>query len=388
MGKAKHKRKHFHSRKGAVFVILVITMITQSSASSLPFTKMFAFGDSYTDTGNTGPSNVPSVFDYASRLPYGMTFFHRPTNRYSDGRLVIDFVASSLSLHYLTPYRLLKRGVVSSSGVNFAVAGSTAIEYEFFVKQNLSFFDRTRESLGTQLTWFLEYAKAQGCEQGRDRGSKCLNLFDNALFWVGEIGANDYAYTLASAIPSTVVQDLAIKRTTVFLEVLLDKYAKYVIVQGLPPTGCLPLTMTLAPSDDRDDLHCVKTANQLSQSHNAILRDKITALRKGHNHTVVLYADYWGSYTSVMKNPVKYGFVEPFKACCGTGGGPYNYIPFEVCGSPSAGVCANPSKYVNWDGVHLTEAMYKVMADSFLHRNYTHPSFDYLLMRRKNHHHN
>ncbi|KAL9266167.1 GDSL esterase/lipase-like protein [Drosera capensis] len=345
---------------GAVFVILIIKMIiAQSSASSLPFTKIFAFGDSYTDTGNTGPSSVPSVFNYASRLPYGMTFFHRPTNRYSDGRLVIDFVASSLSLHYLTPYRLLKRGVASSSGVNFAVAGSTAIEYEFFVKQNLSFFDRTRESLGTQLTWFLEYAKAQGCEQGRDQGSKCMNLFDNALFWVGEIGANDYAYTLASAIPSTVVRDLAIKRTTAFLKVILKKYAKYVVIQGLPPAGCLVASMTLSPFPGRDDLGCIKRMNQEIQDHNEVLQSKIKAFRKQFNHSVILYADYWGAYASVIKNLSKYGFTEPFKACCGAKGERYNFNFFDACGSPSSSVCPEPSKYINWDGVHLTEAMYR-----------------------------
>ncbi|KAL9262971.1 GDSL esterase/lipase-like protein [Drosera capensis] len=249
---------------GTVFVILVIMMITQSSASSLPFTKIFAFGDSYTDTGNTGPSNVPSVINYASRSPYGMIFFHRPTNRYSDVCLVIDFVASSLSLHYLTPYRLLERGVASSNGVNFAVAGSTSIE-------NLSFFDSTRESLGTQLTWFLEYAKVQGSEQGWDRVIKCMNLFDNALFWVREIGSKDYAYTLASTIPNTVVRDLAVKRTTIFLEVILKKYAKYVVVQGLPPAGCLATSMMLSPFPGRDDLGSIKTMNQEIQAYNAIL---------------------------------------------------------------------------------------------------------------------
>ncbi|THF97579.1 hypothetical protein TEA_023606 [Camellia sinensis var. sinensis] len=58
-----------------------------------PLKKMYAFGDSHTDTGNTGSISGPSGFSYVSNLPYGRTYFHHSTNRYSDGRLVIDFVA-------------------------------------------------------------------------------------------------------------------------------------------------------------------------------------------------------------------------------------------------------------------------------------------------------
>jgi hypothetical protein len=39
-------------------------------------------------------------------------------------------------------------------------------------------------------------------------------------------------------------------------------------------------------------------------------------------------------------------------ACCG-GGGKYNYNVTAACGLPGA---ADPSKAVNWDGIHLTEA--------------------------------
>lgn len=357
---------------------------TPGSTQPLPpkspplFNKIYAFGDSYTDTGNTISTTGPSGFNYVSSLPYGMTYFHHPTNRYSDGRLIIDFVAESLSLPFLPPYKAA-RG--SHSGVNFAVAGSTAIEHEFFVKNNMT-FDITPESLGTQLGWFDKVLQEQGCTGGNDR-VKCGALFDDALVWVGEIGANDYAYSIQTELGKGAIQSLAIRRISSFLEAILSKGAKYVVIQGLPPTGCLTLAMVLAQPEDRDDLGCVRSANQQSSTHNALLQAKIQDLRKKFPQALILYADYYQAYHDIIKAPAKYGFREPLKACCGSGGGPYNYDFFSACGSPSSSPCSNPSQYINWDGVHLTEAMYKAVSELILRGGYSHPSFQDLLSRKK-----
>lgn len=308
-----------------------------------------------------------------------MTYFHRPTNRYSDGRLIIDFVAQSLSLPLLPPYKAVATGG-GPHGVNFAVAGATAIEHQFFVKNNLT-FDITPESLGTQLGWFNKVLEAQGCGVG-DR-VKCGALFDDALVWVGEIGANDYAYSTGTSLSKSVIQSLAIRRISTFLEAILAKGAKYVVVQGLPPTGCLTLAMVLAAPDDRDELGCVKSADQQSLSHNALLQAKIEDLRKQFPESVILYADYYSAYHDIMQTPAKHGFKELFKVCCGSGGGPYNYDFFSACGSPSSSPCSNPSQYINWDGVHLTDAMNKAVSQLLLEGGYSHPSFQYLLTKRK-----
>ncbi|GAB4860527.1 hypothetical protein Ancab_035687 [Ancistrocladus abbreviatus] len=381
--------KSFFSSSYILFTLLLL-LITYPSTSALKpshvrpssFTKIFAFGDSYTDTGNTDSNTGPTGFNYVSNLPYGITFFHHPTNRYSDGRLIIDFVASSLSLPFLPPYLKLRgggQGAAADNGVNFAVAGSTAIEHEFFVKNNLS-FDATPESILTQLSWFDEFLKGQGCEE--EQG--CKALIDDALFWIGEIGANDYAYTAETSISSSLIQALTTKRIATFLEAILNKGAKYVVVQGLPATGCLSLALSLSPSDDRDTLNCVKSVNQQSLGHNTILQAELRSLRKQFPEAVIVYADYWNAHAAILKTRSQLGFKEPFKACCGSGGGPYNFDIFNgACGSPSSSSCHNPSEYINWDGVHLTEAMYKAVANAFLHGNYSHPSFRYLLRRQQ-----
>lgn len=371
------------------YQIIFITITSISILSSLssaatethprPFKKIYAFGDSFTDTGNTKSATGPSGFGHVSNPPYGTTFFHHPTNRYSDGRLVIDFVAETLSLPYLPPYRNINGSGNAAYGVNFAVAGSTAINHAFFVKNNLS-LDITPESIRTQLLWFNKFLESQGCKETE---SDCKAVFDDALVWVGEIGVNDYAYTLGSTVSGDTIQKLAIPSFTAFLQSILKKGAKYVVVQGLPLTGCLPLTMSLSPEDDRDEMGCVKSVNDLSNNHNVILQENLQDLRSQFPNAIITYVDYLNAYRTVMKNPSQYGMKERFKACCGSGDEPYNFNAFATCGTPSASACSNPSQYINWDGVHLTEAMYKVVSNMFLNGGYSHPPFSYLLGKKK-----
>lgn len=187
-----------------------------SALNPRPFNKIYAFGDSFTDTGNTKTATGPSGFAHVSTSPYGSTYFHRPTNRYSDGRLVIDFVTQELSLPFLPPYLHSKNN--APNGINFAVGGSTAINHAFFVKNNLT-LNITPQSIQTQLLWFNKFLESQGCKAAETSGPACRAALDDALFWVGEIGVNDYAYTLGSTVSSDTIRKLAISSFTGFLKV-------------------------------------------------------------------------------------------------------------------------------------------------------------------------
>lgn len=52
------------------------------------FPAIFNFGDSNSDTGG-----LSAAFGQAPP-PHGETFFHTPAGRYSDGRLIIDFIGT------------------------------------------------------------------------------------------------------------------------------------------------------------------------------------------------------------------------------------------------------------------------------------------------------
>ena len=59
-------------------------------------------------------------------------------------------------------------------------------------------------------------------------------------------------------------------------------------------------------------------------------------------------------------------------ACCG-GGGKYNWNTSAVCGMPGVTACKDPSAFVNWDGVHFTEATYRYIAKGWLYGHFADP---------------
>lgn len=70
--------------------LLLLLIPNPVAPVALRYSALFAFGNSLTDTGNL-------VYLYgdlvsANRLPYGETYFRRPAGRFSDGRLVVDFI--------------------------------------------------------------------------------------------------------------------------------------------------------------------------------------------------------------------------------------------------------------------------------------------------------
>ncbi|CAN1287321.1 GDSL esterase/lipase 5 [Linum perenne] len=87
----------------------------------------FLFGDSFLDAGNNNYINTTTL-DQANFWPYGTTFFHSPTGRFSDGRLLPDFIAKYAKLPLIPPF-LRPGNKVNDlvAGVNFASGGAGAL---------------------------------------------------------------------------------------------------------------------------------------------------------------------------------------------------------------------------------------------------------------------
>ncbi|KAL6610458.1 hypothetical protein ACP70R_040427 [Stipagrostis hirtigluma subsp. patula] len=323
------------------------------SSGSGYFTSMFTLGDSYIDTGNFVIMATPVIPVWVDKPPYGMTFFGRPTGRPSDGRLIIDFI-----------------------GVNFAVGGATAIDVDFFERNNLVQFKLLNNSLGVQLGWFEELRPSL-CNTTPTEGCGC---FGRSLFIVGEFGVNDYNFIWLAGKNESEVRSYVpkvIKRIISVVERLISDGAAYVVVPGNPPNGCSPTLLTLLASPnatDYDAIGCLRGVNRVAARHNALLRAALGGVRARHPGATVVFADFYKPIRRILENPGDFGVAggEVLKACCGTGGA-YNWNGSAVCGMPGVAACENPAAYVSWDGVHYTEAVYQYIAKGWLHGPYADP---------------
>lgn len=64
------------------------------------------------------------------------------------------FAAEAYGLPLLPPYLSLAKGAKIEHGVNFAVAGATALDAKFFYDRKMGQFLWTNDSLSVQLGWF------------------------------------------------------------------------------------------------------------------------------------------------------------------------------------------------------------------------------------------
>ncbi|GAB4840474.1 hypothetical protein Ancab_021243 [Ancistrocladus abbreviatus] len=105
-----------------VFMLVLCILMVKCNCITKPlkplmpckFPALFNFGDSNSDTGG-----LSAAFGQAPP-PNGETFFHSPAGRYSDGRLLIDFIAQSMGLPYLSAY-------LDSIGSKLSVMGPTLL---------------------------------------------------------------------------------------------------------------------------------------------------------------------------------------------------------------------------------------------------------------------
>ncbi|KAJ3701180.1 hypothetical protein LUZ61_004885 [Rhynchospora tenuis] len=354
-------------------LLLLISFLHHASSNSIPiFNAFYSFGSSYEDTGNIAIL-APTAPGYRNLLnpPYGETFFNRPTGRASDGRLVIDRIAVCLGLPFIPPS--LAQGQDFSKGANFAVSGATALDLTFFQQNNIRNSLLQNTSLSVQIEWF-ENQKSSICN------TTCVEYFTKSLFALGKFGDNDYLYMLFGGktidfVNSTV--PLVVETIRSAAERLLNQGVMHLVVSGIRPNGCIPVVLTYFPSTNRSDydsLGCLKVYNNIGIYHNTLLSSAVKQLRLKFPLAKISFSDYYNPIIDFVSNPSKYGFTSgtQLRACCGTGE-PYNFNLLANCGQAGVPACPNPSTFINWDGIHLTDASYDIIADGWLKGPYADP---------------
>ncbi|XP_031116934.1 acetylajmalan esterase-like [Ipomoea triloba] len=354
------------------FILFPLAFATNSPPLP-PFKRIYQFGNSISDTGNLLRLPGATMHYPAYRLPYGETFFHKATGRFSDGRLIVDFIAAALKLPFLDAY--LDADGSFAQGVNFAVAGATALDVGFFAKRNIS-TSNSKPPISKQLEWFDNHLKSTF--QSPASRSNC---FENSLFIFGEFGGNDYfpffrqgwsieeVRTLVPRVVAAIIH--GIKR-------IVELGAKRILVPGPFPFGCMPSQLASSNSSDPSDydgLGCLKSFNAFSSYHNRFLSRALSILNRevSSEGVVIVYADYEGAFLEILRKSSLYGFDREWlhKACCGAIGEKYRYDYSEPCGTNGTDVCPSPAHAMHWDGVHLTDASYHRISQIIIRQSIT-----------------
>ncbi|KAL0392586.1 UNVERIFIED_CONTAM: GDSL esterase/lipase [Sesamum radiatum] len=116
---------------------------------------------------------------------------------------------------------------------------------------------------------------------------------------------------------------------------LIQLGASQVVVPGNFPLGCFPAFLAVAKKNRLtvyDDFGCVKSVNNLTSYENDDIQGALNSLRIEFPNTVILYADYYNAFLSVLRQAI-FGFdtEKLFIPCCGDDG-VYNVFLPTFCG--------------------------------------------------------
>ncbi|XP_058096035.1 GDSL esterase/lipase At4g01130 [Magnolia sinica] len=343
-------------------------------AAECDFKAIFNFGDSNSDTGG-----FYAAFPAASG-PYGMTYFKKPSGRASDGRLVIDFLAQALGLPFLSPY-LQSMGSNFKHGANYATLASTVLlpNTSLFVS-GLSPF-----SLAIQLNQMKEF-KARVIDLHPHEKLPPLDIFGRSLY-IMYIGQNDFTSDLAKIGIDGLKQFLP-QVAYQIVDTVKSLYAeggRTFLVFNIAPIGCYPAFLMELPHNNSDlDMYgCMVSYNNAVVDYNNMLKEKLKQTRYLLPNASVVYVDIHSVVLELFRHPTNHGLLYGTKACCGDGGGAYNFNPQVFCGNSkiingrnvTATACGDPQNYVSWDGIHATDAANKLITWAILNGSYFDPPF-------------
>ncbi|URD78931.1 lipid catabolic process [Musa troglodytarum] len=317
------------------------------------FPAIFSFGDSLQDTGNFINTFANTTI---SKLPWGITYFHKATGRYSDGRLIIDFIAQALGLPLVPPYQ---GGRNFSRGANFAFGGATAQDLNTLAGLGLNVTGIMNMPLQVQIDWFQDLLKSVPSLAAPDR-----TFLGNSLFIMGEIGGNDFNAALSQDKPIENIKDAfvpgVVRTISSGITTLIALGAKNFIVPGNLPIGCVPAWLSKYKRSGPgyyDANGCIIWLNDFSQYYASKLQDELNKLKRDHREANIYYADYYGAGMRLFSDPKQFGITERFVACCGGNG--------HGC-DETGPVCSNPLAYASWEGFHPTEAFYHAVSDGLI----------------------
>ncbi|KAG2669871.1 hypothetical protein I3843_14G055500 [Carya illinoinensis] len=328
-----------------IWTIISNTACTATKFTTSPkFPAILIFGDSTVDDGN---NNYIRTLFKSNHRPYGRDFpDHIPTGRFSNGKLVSDFIASVLRIKETIVPPFLDPNLSDEelcTGVSFASAGSG---YD-----NLTTVATGAISMFKQIEYFKKYLVRLKGIVGEADAKKIVN---GALYLLSA-GTNDFIFNFYD-LPRRRLQfnisgyhEFLQNRIQIFIEDLYNLGCRKMCIAGLPPIGCLPIQMT-ARFENRRDRKCLEDENLDAENYNQKLVKLLPQVQAYLPGSKLVYADVYEPLIHMINHPEKYGLVETKRGCCGTG-----LIEVGPLCNAIIPICKKSSEYLFWDSAHPSE---------------------------------
>ncbi|XP_072964345.1 GDSL esterase/lipase 7 [Typha angustifolia] len=312
---------------------------------------LFVIGDSTVDCGT---NNYLGTLARADHLPYGRDFdTHLPTGRFSNGRVIVDYLALRLGLPLVPPF-LGQSGKVEDliHGVNYASAAAGVL---FPSGSDLGMHVSLTQQIQQVGDTFEHLALNLGEEAAAD-------LFARSVFYVS-IGSNDFIHYYlrnTSSVQSLYLpwefNQLLVSTMKQEIKNLYNTNVRKIVVMGLAPIGCTPHYLWEYGSANGK---CIDEINNVIIEFNYAMRYMVDELSHELPGATMTFCDAFEGSMDILENRRRYGFVTTTNACCGLG----KYGGLIMCLLPEM-ACRNASMHVWWDEFHPTDAVNRILADN------------------------
>ncbi|CAN6928199.1 unnamed protein product [Brassica oleracea] len=310
-------------------VVLVFTLFHDPvtvAGQNIPAVALFTFGDSNFDAGNRmflAGTRFPQNF-----WPYGKSR-DDPSGKFSDGRIVPDFIAKFMGIpHDLPP--AFEPGANVSRGASFAVDSASILGT---ARDSLNLNNQVRRFNQMISNWKEDY-------------------ITKSLFMIS-IGMEDY-YNFTKNNPTAdgsaqqafVISVISRLRNNI--EMLYSSGASKFAVYTLPALGCFPIVR----QEFNTGNDCYKKLNDLAKQHNARLGPMLNDLARARSGFQFTVFDFYNVILRRTQRNMNFRYSFTNVSCCGIG----SHNAFG-CGRPNvrSKLCEYQRSYLFFDGRHNSE---------------------------------
>jgi outer membrane lipase/esterase len=300
------------------FLLLTATLqVGSASAAITSLQKLFVFGDSLSDNGNSG-------------LLTGGAFPPPPyvQNRYSNGPVAVEQL-----WQLFNPGNSSFQPSLLPGGTNYAIGGSTTgkennvgVDVPVFVNHGMA--------------WQLNGYTSASPVFDPSTTLFVVSAFPNDVFFNLKTGlsAGTYAGLAGTPLPLNQVPALAATNIRGTINTLLASGARNLLVVSSPDLGKVPAFFGKPQAP---------IMAQISSDFNGLLEGETAAIAAANPLADIDLFRLDQTMTAVINNPSAHGLVNVTDPCFST---------------VSMSVCSNPSEYLFWDSLHPTTRGHALIA--------------------------